>query len=146
MTNWQNNENSMFNLIKKIPQFNDLKRTSEFASADCINQSSVVEMKYRSPAYNHYDEILFETDKMNRIKQTYGSKDIWYANALDKGIYIWNMSDLLRNNYDFKKTTQKCKKTTNFNNRKKVRKDVGFVHRDAAALFIDYQGNWQTVQ
>ena len=113
-TNWQGPE---ANMLKRIQDklYNDMtpppyKRCSYDAQTD----KYLIEAKVRYGP--HYPDTLIENDKLkyNMPKAEEAGKDFVYAVQSGGKIYLFNISQLRRDDYDFGWHKRKCKASTHF--------------------------------
>ena len=119
----------------------DLKETTEgrYSRYDCRNDKFVVELKYRKG--QQYEDTMIEQDKYKALTyyEAFGVAALYAVHSADN-LYIFNLSKLTQQGYDFGWHIKGCNKTTEFHNQqgngKKVPKTVGMIDWDKADKVI----------
>ncbi len=118
-------EDKLF-LIIKACFISDLEMSGEqFSRYDCFSEKwkMDIELKCRR---KHYDDLMIERDKydalMDRAKQK-GTK-AFYINSTPEGIYAFNLDEIKDIKWEMKGGLPR---TTDFPDRRKVVKEVGFL-------------------
>ena len=98
----------------------------QYCPYDAYDDKYTVELKCRR---KHYDTQMIEALKLSNLHK---GKEFMYVCSTPKGIYAFNVSKLLKDDYDFKWETRKLPATTDFNRKTWVDKVVGYIHLDEA--------------
>ncbi len=135
---WKDSEMKMFERIKSTKHFTNLTRAQQaYSRYDAYSDDCIMELKYRSAPYDHYDEVLIERIKARELVRCIGGQlPVYYASKVNTGIYIWDIKGLALEGYDFKWHKKEYNRTSRFNNKNKVVKEAGYLHRDDAKYFI----------
>lgn len=120
-------------LMKEVDLFNHLKETlypdltkSEgiFDAFDCISQQAkhYIELKCR---YTHYPTLLIEEMKYRKLITQAAERDLtpFYINSTPEGIFSFDLMDIPEPEW----VTHKMPATSEFSNRTKVDKLVGYL-------------------
>ena len=110
--------------------FPDLtKSEGTFDSFDCYSQekNSYIELKSRA---THYPDLLIERSKYHRLmaEAMLLTLDPWYINSTPEGIYGFDLTRVPEPAWE----ERFMPRTTEFANRDKITKVVGFLHLDYA--------------
>lgn len=124
-----------------ITYLNDTANTSlsltddEYADYDAEDKNYLAEIKIRNA---HYDDCLVEYEKFakNLLNASFANKMFLYVVATYSHIYVFNMSKLDKNGYDFRWTKKELPKNTHFGG-KNSKKDklIGYVRADQGRSF-----------
>ena len=122
-------EEDLFNKLKE-DIYPDLERSPGIYDAfDCISWKAghYIELKCR---YTHYDTLLIEEMKYRKLIVQSAEKNLipFYINSTPQGIYSFDLMDVPEPNW----VTQRMPATSEFTNRYKVEKLVGYLHIDEA--------------
>lgn len=88
-------------IMDTYPKMSKLRKaTDKFSYFDYENDNYLLEFKSRRSNYNTW---LIEYTKLDRNKKIADSvnKDFVYVTEVFGTIYVWNVSKLIRSNYDF---------------------------------------------
>ena len=98
----------------------------EYERFDAYNDKCVVEVKHRN---EWYDRQLIEFDKFsyNSWYAHISNKKFFYVVASGKRIVIYNITDLNKKKYDYNWQYKEMPKQTEFDNKKKIVKFVGYL-------------------
>jgi hypothetical protein len=89
-----------------------IEATDQFSTFDFESEQYLIEVKSRRKRY-----------------------DPWlYITEYEGTAYVWNISRMLVEEYDFKWTQKNMPKTTDFSNNRWVKKDVGYVSESDATI------------
>ena len=119
------------NLIRKSINeccFLDLKKPSQkYLRFDAYDSNYIIEIKARKRFYQK-QIIEFSKFSFNSCYAKLYAKKFVYAVYINSDIYIFNISNLEKNNYDFKWEWKEQPITTNFTNNDKILKFVGYIN------------------
>lgn len=101
-------------------------KADQYCPYDAYSDHYTVELKCRR---KHYDTQMIEAQK---IKCLHKGKELLYVVSTPKGIYSFNVSQLIEEGYDFGWETKKLPATTDFNRKNWVDKLVGYIHVNKA--------------
>ena len=94
----------------------------QFAHYDLFNENTIVEFKRRTMASTMYGDSFFEKRKYDfNIKD--GRRFLYVVKFTDK-TYVWDISKMDQNDFDFKWFKKSLPETTQFNRRQFVYKIV----------------------
>ncbi|MCS5549901.1 MAG: hypothetical protein NZ811_00085 [Gammaproteobacteria bacterium] len=98
----------------------------EFCRYDAHNDKYMAELKCRRA---HYDTQLIEYDKLDFIKNAADSlaKDFLYCVSTPNGVYVFNVSSLCRDEYNFKWENKYLPATSDFGKSYHKTKKVGYI-------------------
>ena len=105
-----------------------------FSCYDCENKQYIIEIKSRD---KHYDPWMIEKKKFvsNLKKANELDKEFLYLTEYRTKIIIWNITNLVRVNYDFKWEKRKMPRTTEFVDTKQILKEVGYLYEKYAKQY-----------
>ena len=107
----------------------------EYNRFDAENTKNIVEIKSTN---NKYDQTIIEFDKFsyNLLYAKENNKFFVYAVKMNDKIYIFNITKLKEYNYNFNWEWREMPKYTEFNNKKNIRKLVGYINiEDATKVY-----------
>lgn len=110
---------------------------NQMSKFDASNDIFIVEFKLRKSKYD--GTTLIEKQKYNR--NIADGRTFVYAITVGDELYIFNVSRMIKENYDFKWETKMQPATTDFNRREWVEKEVGYINFNDAAYVIDLKKN-----
>ena len=128
-------------LKEHSPALKDLQETTKgtYSRYDCYvpEKNLYVELKHRGND-KHWDDTMIEKAKYDYLTGLYGISV--YAVYSCGNLYVFNLTRLTKENYDFDWQDKHCNKTTAFKgqsmNGVKVNKKVGGINWDAADKII----------
>ena len=134
---WKNNEKGMYDAVKSaVPSLNDIKwAEGNYSRFDAYNKLAICEFKYRKG--KKWEDTLIEHDKYQAMKDLNGGRVCLYIVQTEGIIYIFNLNKLVKEEWDFKWKNVACNTTTEFANRAKKMKYVGYIDWDQAIYTID---------
>tara|TARA_R110002012_G_scaffold55981_4_gene143018 strand:- start:1950 stop:2399 length:450 start_codon:yes stop_codon:yes gene_type:complete len=105
----------------------------EYNRYDAYNNTSIVEIKYR---HTFYDNTMIELDKYsyNLVYSKLINKKFIYAVRMEQYIYVFNITELTKNNYDFKFGDRQMPKTTEHKRKDMIKKVVGYININDAII------------
>lgn len=109
----------------------------EYAKFDAYdNNENVYEFKFRNTYYN---STLIEFDKFayNIMYANIKNKRFLYVVRMKDNIYIFNVSDLYKADFDFNFHYRKMPIHTEFSNNKYINKYVGYINIEKAVRVFD---------
>lgn len=107
--------------------------SDKFSTFDFENEHYLIEVKSRR---KRYDPWLIERHKVdaNVLAANGTDQDVLYITECEGTAYVWNISKMLVDEYDFKWTQKSMPQTTDFSNNRWVKKDVGYVSESDATV------------
>ena len=102
------------------------KPTAKYLQFDAYDDNYIIEIKARKTFYEK-QMIEFSKFSFNSYYAKLNAKKFIYAVSTDDDIYIFNISNLEKNNYDFEWEWRKQPSTTDFENNDKILKFVGYI-------------------
>jgi hypothetical protein len=127
------NEKDILDLVNKEFGINLKWNDYEYNRFDAEDKNYIVEIKDRN---KYYDNTMIEFDKYSfNIKYAeLAKKKFIYVVRVDGNIYIFNLS---KNDTTFGWEWKLIEATTNFKNRKKIKKLVGYIRLEDCTKKID---------
>ena len=122
--------------INKLLPFMDELIESEdiFSSYDCENKDYIIEIKSRD---KHYNPWMIEKKKFdsNTEKAKELDKEFIYLTEYRTKIITWNITNLVRVNYNFKWEERQMPRTTEFLETEPILKEVGYLYEKYAKKY-----------
>ena len=118
-----------------FPRMSELRAHPEkMNSFDYESDDYLVEVKIRRKDYDPWIIEEMKVDSNIAIAESV-KKDFLYVNAFPPMIYIWNISKMIREDYDFNYENRGMPHTTDFGGRGMVTKSTGYLHnKDAISI------------
>lgn len=106
---------------------NTVKAVDQYSTFDFSNDIYLIEVKSRK---KKYDPWLIEKHKVDANIEASSSTghQVLYVTEYQKFAYIWNITRLLAEGYDFGWCNKNMPMTTEFSRRQWVSKEVGYVY------------------
>ena len=124
-------EPQLFDYLKEN-YYSDLEKSEEFDNWDCISLEAkmFIELKSRK---THYPDLLIEESKYQGLILAAGIRSLtpWYINSTPAGVWGFNLTDIPQPKWEEKWLPI----TTEFENRTKRTKLVGFLKLEDGILF-----------
>ena len=121
-------------LMVLFPKMNKLiKAVDQFSYFDYENDNYLFEIKSRRKAYDPWIIEQLKVDTNVGIAESV-KKDFIYVNEFEFSLYIWNISKLIRKNYDFGFQEREMPWHTDFKNTKSIDKMVGYLYNKDALI------------
>ena len=119
---------------KAFPEMDKLKETHKTETFDCENENYIIEIKCRD---KRYDSWILERSKYdsNLPKAKESNREFIYIVEFGGHCWAWNISKMEKGNHDFKWEERPMPKTTEFRNKSKINKKVGYVYEVDALHF-----------
>lgn len=129
----QATEREILKEINEYTQLNFKKKKYPYSRYDASNEIALLEIKDRGNDVT-FDDLFIEFDKFayNRTYSLLTNRDFWYANRVNQEIYVWNISDLIKENYKFNWQWLPLPSDTDFGRGGIVDKFVGVVFKKDA--------------
>ena len=121
-------------LEKLYPELGTLQEPEDqFSPFDFECDKYIIEVKCRSQAWDPWfiEALKYDTN-MEIAKRL--QKDFIFLTEVNKTVYLYNISKLTRNKYDFKWTTKLLPNSTEFTKEGKIEKLVNFLYVREALL------------
>lgn len=98
----------------------------EYNRFDAFSDLVIIELKYRG---KHYDQTMIEFDKFsyNHMYANLMDKKFLYAVRMMDLVYVFNITNLVKKNYNFNFGWRDLPKTTEFKRKEDVKKFVGYI-------------------
>lgn len=124
--NWK--EEDLFNWIKEEYLSDLAMAINQFSRWDSYSLKSRIRIEFKCRS-KHFDSLLIEKKKYDAlISKSVPNKDIpYYINSTPEGVYAFKLEDL---NPEWQ--TKQYPATTQFNNRRRVPKEVAFLDIELA--------------
>ena len=100
---------------------------------DDYNNTSIVEIKKRKTFYKN-TMIEFDKYSYNLLYAKLINKKFIYAVRMEQYIYVFNITELTKNNYDFKFGDRQMPKTTEHKRKDMIKKVVGYININDAII------------
>jgi len=121
-------------LMVLFPKMNKLvKAIDQFSYFDYENDNYLFEIKSRRKSYDPWIIEQMKVDTNTGIAESV-KKDFIYVNEFEFLLYIWNISKLIRKNYDFGFQEREMPWHTDFENTKSIDKTVGYLYNKDALI------------
>lgn len=126
-------------IMAAFPRMHKLtKAEDEFSPFDYESIDYLVEIKVRRKAYDPWIIEELKLDTNIGIAESV-KKDFVYVNGFQQLLYVWNISKLIRDDYDFGFEDRKMPWTTDFNAGQIITKRTGYLY-NSSALIINTEG------
>ena len=123
-------------VMSAFPRMSELREHPEqMNSFDYESDDYIVEVKIRRKAYDPWIIEQIKLDTNIGIAESV-NKDFLYVNCFPPIIYIWNISKLVREDFDFKFEDRGMPHTTDFGGRGMVTKSTGYLY-NADSIRLD---------
>ena len=119
-------ENLIREAINKDFSLSLKKPSVKYLQFDAYDENYIIEIKARKTFYEK-QIIEFSKFSFNSYYAKLNAKKFIYAVYINGDIYIFNISDLEKNNYNFKWEWREQPSTTDFENKDKIQKFVGYI-------------------
>tara|TARA_R100001163_G_scaffold14835_1_gene13451 strand:- start:301 stop:696 length:396 start_codon:yes stop_codon:yes gene_type:complete len=121
--------NNQFPFMDELVESEDI-----FSCYDCENKQYIIEIKSRD---KHYDPWIIEKKKFvsNYNKSKELNKEFIYLTEYRTKIITWNITNLVKVNYDFKWEHKHLPRTTEFEENKPILKEVGYLYEKYAKKY-----------
>tara|TARA_R110000868_G_scaffold1050_6_gene8037 strand:+ start:4585 stop:4992 length:408 start_codon:yes stop_codon:yes gene_type:complete len=121
-------------LMVLFPKMNKLiKAIDQFSYFDYENDNYLFEIKSRRKSYDPWIIEQLKVDTNIGIAESV-KKDFIYVNEFEFSLYIWNISKLIRNNYDFRFQEREMPWHTDFKKTESINKMVGYLYNKDALI------------
>ena len=123
-------------ILRLYPQLGDLQESFEFDHHDFECDHYLMEVKSRCTRYTSWviEKMKADANLLNAFNL---NKMFLYITEYNGRAYIWNVTKLAQDNYDFKWETRKMPATTEFDNNQFVDKEVGYLYdKDAIVISL----------
>ena len=123
-------------ILRLYPQLGDLQESFEFDHHDFECDHYLMEVKSRCTRYTSWviEKMKADANLLNAFNL---NKMFLYITEYNGRAYVWNVTKLAQDNYDFKWETRKMPATTEFDNNKFVDKEVGYLYdKDATVISL----------
>jgi hypothetical protein len=123
-------------ILRLYPQLGDLQESFEFDHHDFECDHYLMEIKSRCTRYTSWviEKMKADANLLNAFNL---NKMFLYITEYNGRAYIWNVTKLAQDNYDFKWETRKMPATTEFDNNDFVDKEVGYLYdKDATVISL----------
>ena len=121
-------------IMKLYPKMSKLiKAQDQYSHFDYENKSYLFEIKSRRKAYDPWIIEELKVDTNTGIAESV-KKDFVYVNEFEGVLYIWNVSKLIRDDYNFGFHERKMPWHTNFENSQTVKKMTGYLYNKDALI------------
>jgi len=123
-------------ILRLYPQLGDLQESFEFDHHDFECNQYLMEIKSRDTRYDSWIIEKMKADA-NLLYAFSMNKMFLYITEYKGTAYVWNITKMADNHYDFNWETRKMPATTEFKNNNFVDKEVGYLYeKDATSLVI----------
>jgi hypothetical protein len=110
-----------------------IKAKDQFSYFDYENKRYLFEIKSRRKAYDPWIIEELKVDTNIGIAESV-KKDFVYVNEFEGVLYIWNISKLIRDNYNFGFHSREMPWHTDFERTQTVNKITGYLHNKDALV------------
>ena len=121
-------------IMAAFPRMKELRQArDEFSPFDYESDDYLVEIKSRRKAYDPWIIEQLKVDTNVAIAESV-KKDFIYVNAFELLLYIWNISKLIREEYDFGFEDREMPWTTDFEAVQIISKRTGYLYSKDATI------------
>jgi|TARA_R100000479_G_scaffold15211_1_gene5880 hypothetical protein len=120
-------------ILRLYPQLGDLQESFEFDHHDFECDQYLMEIKSRDTRYKSWIIEKMKADA-NLLYAFSQAKMFLYITEYKGTAYVWNITKMADNHYDFNWETRKMPATTEFDNNKFVDKEVGYLYEKDATV------------
>lgn len=121
-------------IMATFPRMKELRQArDEFSPFDYESDDYLVEIKSRRKAYDPWIIEQLKVDTNVAIAESV-KKDFIYVNAFELLLYIWNISKLIREEYDFGFEDREMPWTTDFEAVQIISKRTGYLYSKDAII------------
>ena len=121
-------------IMAAFPRMKELRQArDEFSPFDYESDDYLVEIKSRRKAYDPWIIEQLKVDTNVAIAESV-KKDFIYVNAFELLLYIWNISKLIREDYDFGFEDKEMPWTTDFEAVQIISKRTGYLYSKDATI------------
>ena len=121
-------------IMAAFPRMKELRQAGdEFSPFDYESDDYLVEIKSRRKAYDPWIIEQLKVDTNVAIAESV-KKDFIYVNAFELLLYIWNISKLIREDYDFGFEDREMPWTTDFEAVQIISKRTGYLYSKDAII------------
>ena len=114
-------------LSRHYPTLGDFAETHEMSPYDFECDYYIIEIKSRNKRYDPWIIERIKVDANTGIAESL-KKDFLYLTEYKGDAYIWNISKLIRNDYNFNWEQRQMPWQTEFDRNQKVQKQVGYLY------------------
>lgn len=126
-------------IMAAFPRMHKLtKAEDEYSPFDYESIDYLVEIKVRRKAYDPWIIEELKLDTNIGIAESV-KKDFVYVNGFQQLLYVWNISKLIRDDYDFGFEDRKMPWTTDFDAGQIITKRTGYLY-NSSSLIINTEG------
>lgn len=121
-------------IMAAFPRMKELRQArDEFSPFDYESDDYLVEIKSRRKAYDPWIIEQLKVDTNVAIAESV-KKDFIYVNAFELLLFIWNISKLIREDYDFGFEDREMPWTTDFEAVQIISKRTGYLYSKDAII------------
>ena len=121
-------------IMAAFPRMKELRQArDDFSPFDYESDDYLVEIKSRRKAYDPWIIEQLKVDTNVAIAESV-KKDFIYVNAFELLLYIWNISKLIREDYDFGFEDREMPWTTDFEAVQIISKRTGYLYSKDAII------------
>jgi hypothetical protein len=114
-------------LSRHYPTLGDFAETHEMSPYDFECDYYIIEIKSRNKRYDPWIIERIKLDANTGIAESL-KKDFLYLTEYKGDAYIWNISKLIRNDYNFNWEQRQMPWQTEFDRNQKIQKQVGYLY------------------
>ena len=120
-------EREILKSFNELSKLNLIEESFEYSRFDARDKNYIAEIKDRTC---HYPEMLIEFDKYayNSKYSDINNKRFLYIVNDEEGLYVFNITNLNKDNYDFKWEWRDMPKYTEFDSDSIINKYVGYIN------------------
>jgi hypothetical protein len=120
-------------ILRLYPQLGNLQESFEFDHHDFECDQYLMEIKSRDTKYKSWiiEKMKVDANLLYAFSQ---AKMFLYITEYKGTAYVWNITKMADNHYDFNWETRKMPATTEFDNNKFVDKEVGYLYEKDATV------------
>ena len=125
-------------LKSNVDVLNDIEKSQTYDVYDYYNDVCLIEIKGRHNTKRFPDAIIEQSKYTRLLKECGGDRHCLYVMNSGRDIYVFDLKQLTRDEYDFGWCERGGLPTTTFWNNERTSKNVGYLQWDAAMKVLKY--------
>ena len=128
----KNKENKIIKALSAaVPELGKCNETEDFCPFDVECDMYIIEIKSREKAYDPWIIERMKAEANVNIVESLKKHFLYLTEHLGTA-YVWNITKLIRQDYDFNWTSRPMPWTTEFEQNKSISKEVGYLYQNLA--------------
>lgn len=120
-------------LAAAVPELGKCRPTDEFCPYDVECNLYIIEIKSRDKAYDPWIIERMKAESNLNIAESL-KKYFLYLTEYKGTAYVWNVTKLTRQDYDFGWSSRPLPQTTEFEHNEPISKEVGYLYQNLAKI------------